>query len=120
MREMELHINTSISKEKYPYAKFDFSAEEKVYLYFNPKNNAEINNGLVCSIDNQAPYFEIPLPFLNIIHENESYQLFMTGSFKGSIALYGKTYNDHVIIMTINKFKITRKFTTIDEMEPPF
>lgn len=120
MKEIALHINKHISKDEYPFAKFDFEPEEKVYLQCNQFIDEEINNGLVCSIDNQAPYFEIPVPFLNIVDETRSYQLFMTESSLGEFKLYGKTKDYHVIILTIMDKKITKEYTTIDEMEPPF
>lgn len=120
MREIILQINKHISKEEYPFAKFNFEPEEKVFLQCNQFIDDDINNGLICSIDDQAPYFEIPVSCLLIIDNTKSYQLFMTESSQGEFILYGKTKDYNVLIITITDKKITKEYTTIDEMEPPF
>lgn len=85
-----MHINNHISKEEYPFAKFDFDPEEKVFLKSNQFLDGKINNGLICSMDNQAQYFDIPVSLLQIIDNTKSYQLFMTESSVGAFKLYEK------------------------------
>lgn len=120
MKEIKLYINKKITRKKFPFAKFDFSPENRVYLHYDPFSNNRINNGLVCSIDNQAPYFEIPPPYLSMIDHNQSYRIYMTESYQGTLKLYGKTKDNRVLIMKITEFEINKEYSTIDEMEPPF
>jgi hypothetical protein len=120
MREIKLFVNKKITRKKFPFAKFDFCKEESVYLHYDPTHNNRYNNGLLCSIDNQAPYFEIPPPYLSLIDNNQSYKIFITESYQGTFKLYGKTKGNKVIIMIITEFEVTKEYSTIDELEPPF
>ncbi len=78
-------------------------------------------DGLASNIDTDTNALdEIPVSCLQIIDNTKSYQLFITESSVGEFKLYGKTKDYHVIILTIMDKKITKEYTTIDEMEPPF
>jgi hypothetical protein len=78
-------------------------------------------DGLALNIYTDTNAFdEIPLSCLQIIDDTKSYKLFMTESSLGEFKLYGKTKDYNVIILSITGKKISKEYTTIDEMEPPF